>query len=399
LSQIVNYPDFPESPYHFHTYRRQPVVFVKGRGAWLWDDAGKKYLDFFSGLAVTGLGHAHPGVAKAVAEQAKKLLHVSNIYFNQPQLDLAEALVKRAFPGKVFFSNSGAEANECAIKLARRFGEKTPANGEARYEIIVFENSFHGRTLATLAATAQSKFHKGFGPLPLGFPWAKMGDIASVERALTHRTCAVWIEPIQGEGGIHMAPPAFFKALEALCRQNNLLLMFDEIQTGTGRTGKTFAFHHLGVTPDVLSLAKGLANGLPLGATVAKTEVADLFGPGDHGTTFGGGAVVCRAGLAVLKALTPAQLRRVEALGKMFLREFAAWQKEIPAIRQVRGLGLMLGIELDRPGAPVVKKCREDGLLINCTAERVVRLLPPFCLLDGEVKKGLGILKRALLSV
>lgn len=394
---VHEYPDYPESPYHFHTYRRAPVVFVKGKGATLWDDEGRKYLDFFSGLAVCGLGHSHPGVAKAVAAQARTLTHVSNIFFNEPQLLLARELTRRTF-GKVFFSNSGAEANECAIKLARRFGINTPVNGSPRHEIICFENSFHGRTFATLAACGQEKLHKGFGPLPGGYVFAKMGDLDSVEKLINARTCAVWIEPVQGEGGLHSAPFEFFRALQDLCRKHNLLFMLDEIQTGAGRTGTLFAYQQMGLDPDVLSVAKGLANGLPLGATLAKEPIADMLKPGDHGSTFGGGPVVCRAALAVLKALNPPLLRKVGALGRAFKREIESWKKDVPAIKVVRGLGLMIGVELDRPCAPVVKKCREAGLLVNCTADRVVRLLPPFCLTDAELKKGLALLKKAILA-
>jgi acetylornithine/N-succinyldiaminopimelate aminotransferase len=351
----------------FNVFRRQPVLFVKGEGAYLWDDAGKKYLDFFSGLAVCGLGHAHPGVARAVAEQMSTLVHASNIY-------------------------SGAESNECALKLARRHGHVTGG----RYETIVFEDSFHGRTLGTLAATAQKKYQEGFGPLLEGFAVAKFGDISSVEKLAGPKTCAVLVEPVQGEGGVNTADPSFFRALKDLCAKKNLLLMFDEIQTGVGRTGTLFAYQHWGVEPDVLTLAKGLGNGLPIGACVAKAPVADLFSPGDHGSTFSGGPAVCRAALEVLKVLTPDMLARIKALGDLFLKELSSWKGSLPAVKNVRGLGLMLGIELDRPGAPVVAACREAGLVVNCTAERVIRLLPPFCLTDGEVSDGLAVLKTAL---
>lgn len=375
----------------FNVFRRQPVAFVRGKGAYLWDDKGKKYLDFFSGLAVAGLGHAHPAVAKAVAEQSRTLVHTSNLYTTRPQLDLAKILSARSF-GKIFFTNSGAESNECTLKLARRHGHVTGG----RHEIIVFDNSFHGRTLFTLAATAQKKYQEGFGPLPEGFPVARYGDAAAVERLVTPKTCAILVEPVQGEGGVNTADVSFFQALREICRKNNLLLLYDEIQTGIGRTGKLFAYQRLGVEPDVLSIAKGLGNGYPIGACIARDEVADLFKPGDHGSTFSGGPVVCRAALEVLKVLTPSFLSRVEKMGKRFLEEIGSWKKEVPAIRDVRGLGLMIGVELDRPGAAVVDACREDGLLINCTAERVIRLLPPLILSAGQVSDGLSILKRNL---
>ncbi len=379
------------SSHLFNVFRRQPVLFVKGEGAYLWDDAGKKYLDFFSGLAVCGLGHAHPGVARAVAEQMSTLVHASNIYYTQAQLDLARELTARSF-GKVFFTNSGAESNECALKLARRHGHVTGG----RYETIVFDNSFHGRTLGTLAATSQKKYQEGFGPLLEGFVSAPFGDIAAVEKLIGPKTCAILVEPVQGEGGVNTAPASFFSGLKNLCAKHNLLLMFDEIQTGVGRTGKLFAYEHWGIEPDVLTLAKGLGNGLPIGACLARTPVADLFSPGDHGSTFSGGPAVCRAALEVLKVLTPGMLARVKSLGDLFLKELSSWKAELPAVKNVRGLGLMLGIELDRPGAPVVAACREAGLVLNCTAETVIRLLPPFCLTDGEVSDGLSTLKRVL---
>jgi acetylornithine/N-succinyldiaminopimelate aminotransferase len=375
----------------FNVFRRQPVTFVKGKGPYLWDEKGRRYLDFFSGLAVAGLGHAHPKVSSAAAAQLRTLVHVSNIYHTRPQVELAQALSKRAF-GKVFFTNSGAESNECALKLARRHGHLTGG----RFEVVVFENSFHGRTLFTLAATAQKKYQEGFGPMPEGFVSVPYGDAAAAARAAGPKACAVLVEPVQGEGGVHTADASFFRALRALCDERNLLLIYDEIQTGIGRTGKFLAYQRLGVAPDVLSIAKGLGNGLPIGACLAKDEVADLFKPGDHGSTFSGGPVVCAAALEVLKALTPAFLSSVEKKGRRMLEEISSWKAGIPAIRSVRGLGMMLGVELDRPGAPVVDACREDGLLVNCTAERVVRLLPPLILSDREVAAGLAILKRNL---
>ncbi len=385
-----------DSPYLLNVFRRQPVMFVRGQGPYLWDADGKKYLDFFSGLAMCGLGHAHSRVAAAAARQMRTLTHTSNLYHTQPQRDLAEQLMRRTFDGRVFFSNSGAEANELAIKIARRYGARRPKQGKARYEVVVFENAFHGRTLGALAATPQKKYQKDFGPMLAGFPVARLGDLASVRKKIGPRTCAILVEPVQGEGGIHTAPAAFFQGLKALCRKHDLLLMFDEVQTGVGRTGQLFAFQTLGVAPDVLTAAKGLANGLPLGATLARRPVADLLGPGDHGSTFSGGPVVCAAALEVLRLLTPKALARARALSKLFHEELRSWQGELPLIREVRGLGLMLGIELDRPGAEAVRLCRERGLIVNCTAERVIRLLPPLVLSEGQARQGLKILKMAL---
>jgi len=393
-----------DSPFLFNTYRRQPVLFVRGRGAWLWDDEGKRYLDFFSGLAVCNLGHANKAVLRAMNDQAKTLMHTSNLYHTQPQRILAEELSRRTFGGRVFFCNSGAEANEGAIKLARRFGFVNPGADGPRHEIIVFEHAFHGRTLGALSATPQKKYQEGFGPLLAGFPVARYGDMASVEKVFSSRTCAVLIEPIQGEGGVRTVAPEFFKNLSDFCKTHGLLLLFDEVQTGLGRTGTLFAFQNpivvpAGVVPDVITSAKGLANGLPLGAVMAQTLVADLFHPGDHASTFGGGAVPARAALAVLAQLTPDRLAHVQKLGQWIRDEINGWRRKIPSIKEVRGAGLMIGVELDRPAGDAVSLARERGLLINVTADTVVRLLPPFVLTEKETRRGLKILKRVLLEL
>lgn len=389
------------SPFLFNTYKRQPVNFVRGRGPWLWDDRGHKYLDFFSGLAVCNLGHAHPGVARAVTQQVKTLLHTSNLYYTGPQQDLARELSRRTFGGRVFFCNSGAEANEGAIKLARRFGTTRPGPRGPRHEIIVFDHAFHGRTLGALSATPQKKYQANFGPLVPGFRVARYGDLAAVRAALTPKTCAVLVEPIQGEGGVRVASPAFFAGLAALCRKNKLLLMFDEVQTGLGRTGTLYAYQNralmpAGVVPDVLTSAKGLANGLPIGAILAKKEVADLLQPGDHASTFGGGAVPCRAAQAVLAALRPSALARARRVAGRMRREIESWKATMPFVTEVRGAGHMLGLEIDRPGADLVTRARENGLLINCTADRVLRLLPPLILTEAEARRGLALLKKTL---
>ena len=394
-------PVFTESPYLFNTYRRQPVTFVRGKGPWLWDDKKKRYLDFFSGLAVCNFGHANRNVARAVAHQVRTLLHTSNLFSTLPQRELAKELSTRTFRGKVFFTNSGAEANEGALKLARRFGFVQPGPDGPRHEVIVFDAAFHGRTFGALSATPQKKYQEGFGPLLPGFSVATFGDMASVKAKLSSRTCAILVEPIQGEGGVRTVPPAFFKELSDLCRANNLLLMFDEVQTGLGRTGTLFAYQNpeivpAGVVPDVMSIAKGLGNGLPIGAILARTEIADLLHPGDHATTFGGGAVLCQAALAVLHQLTPSLLSDVKRLGTLIRREISGWSNEMPFIKEVRGAGLMIGVELDRPGAAVVPAALKKGLLVNCTADTVIRLLPPFVLSRRETMRGLALLKSVL---
>lgn len=394
-------PVFTESPYLFNTYRRQPVTFVRGKGPWLWDDKKKRYLDFFSGLAVCNLGHANRAVARAVSHQVRTLLHTSNLFSTLPQRELAKELSTRTFGGKVFFTNSGAEANEGALKLARRFGFVHPGPDGPRHEVIVFDAAFHGRTFGALSATPQKKYQEGFGPLLPGFPVATYGDMASVKAKRTSRTCAVLVEPIQGEGGVRTAPPSFFKDLSDFCRANRLLLIFDEVQTGMGRTGTLFAYQNPeivppGVVPDVMSIAKGLGNGLPIGAILARGEIADLIRPGDHATTFGGGAVPCQAALAVLRQLTPSLLSDVKRLGALMRREISGWTVEMPFIKDVRGVGLMVGVELDRPGAAVVPAALEKGLLVNCTADTVIRLLPPFVLSRTETRRGLALLKSVL---
>lgn len=394
-------PVFTESPYLFNTYRRQPVTFVRGKGPWLWDDKKKRYLDFFSGLAVCNLGHANRDVARAVSHQVRTLLHTSNLFSTLPQRALAKELSTRTFGGKVFFTNSGAEANEGALKLARRFGFVHPGPDGPRHEVIVFDAAFHGRTFGALSATPQKKYQEGFGPMLPGFSVATYGDMASVKAKLTSRTCAVLVEPIQGEGGVRTVPPSFFKELSDFCRTKNLLLMFDEVQTGMGRTGTLFAYQNsdvvpAGVVPDVMSIAKGLGNGLPIGAILARAEIADLIHPGDHASTFGGGAVPCQAALAVLRQLTPSLLSDVKRLGTLIRREISGWSVEMPFIKEVRGVGFMIGVELDRPGAEVVPSALAKGLLVNCTANTVIRLLPPFVLSRTETMRGLTLLKSVL---
>jgi acetylornithine/N-succinyldiaminopimelate aminotransferase len=394
-------PVFTESPYLFNTYRRQPVTFVRGKGPWLWDDKKKRYLDFFSGLAVCNLGHANRDVARAVSHQVRTLLHTSNLFSTLPQRALAKELSTRTFGGKVFFTNSGAEANEGALKLARRFGFVYPGPDGPRHEVIVFDAAFHGRTFGALSATPQKKYQEGFGPMLPGFSVATYGDMASVKAKLTSRTCAVLVEPIQGEGGVRTVPPSFFKELSDFCRTKNLLLMFDEVQTGMGRTGTLFAYQNsdvvpAGVVPDVMSIAKGLGNGLPIGAILARAEIADLIHPGDHASTFGGGAVPCQAALAVLRQLTPSLLSDVKRLGTLIRREISGWSVEMPFIKEVRGVGFMIGVELDRPGAEVVPSALAKGLLVNCTANTVIRLLPPFVLSRTETMRGLTLLKSVL---
>ncbi len=378
----------------FGTYSRFPVAFVKGEGCSLLDDKGKEYLDFLAGIAVCGLGHCHPEVTRAIEEAARKLIHVSNLFYTYPQVELAAELTRLSFADKVFFCNSGAEANEAAIKLARKFS--SDLFGPGRFHIISMKNSFHGRTMATLSATGQSKVHKGFEPLVEGFVFVDFNSVAAVEAAVTDKTCAVLVEPAQGEGGLNFPAPGYLKDLKALCREKNLLLIFDEIQSGLGRTGSLFAYEQEGASPDIMTLAKALANGLPMGAMLATDEVAKAFTPGSHATTFGGGPLVASAALATLKVISePGFLEKVRETGAYFMSRLGELKDRFPFVKQVRGRGLMVGMELDMPGAKFVSRCMEKGAIINCTHDAVLRFVPPLIAGRSEVDRMVTILEEA----
>lgn len=381
-----------------HTYGRQPLVLVKGEGCRVWDDAGKEYLDCLAGLAVVNLGHAHPEVAKAAAAQLTQLVHVSNIYYTTPMVELAEALVRLSFADRVFFANSGAEVNEGAIKLVRRYSRER--FGAGRHRIICMENSFHGRTLGALSATGQPKFWQGFDPLLPGFVFVPFNDLDAVANAVDNTVCAVMLEPVQGEGGVCLPSPDYLKGVRQLCNDKGLLLILDEIQTGLGRTGRLFAQENFGITPDVMTLAKALANGLPMGALLATEAVAGAFVPGAHASTFGAGPVVAAAANAALGLLSaPEFLAGVRERGAFLSTRLAALQAELPVIKEVRGLGLMWGLELTQEGTPMVAACRERGLLVNCTQGNVIRLLPPLVITGQELDAALIILREAFKAV
>jgi len=381
-----------------NTYGRQPLVLVKGQGCRVWDDQGREYLDCVAGLAVVNLGHAHPAIAKAAAAQLTQLVHVSNIYYTTPMVELAEALVRLSFADRVFFANSGAEVNEGAIKLVRRYSRES--FGAGRHRIICMENSFHGRTLGALSATGQSKFWQGFDPLLPGFSFVPFNDLEAVANAVDHTVCAVMLEPIQGEGGVCLPSPDYLKGLRQLCDAKGLLLILDEIQTGLGRTGTLFAQENFGITPDVMTLAKALANGLPMGALLATAEVAGAFVPGTHASTFGAGPVVAAAANAALGLLSaPEFLAGVRTQGAVLKEKLSDFKSRFPVIKEVRGLGLMWGLELTQEGAPVVAACRERGLLLNCTQGNVIRLLPPLIITPQELDAALAILRDALKMV
>lgn len=366
------------------TYKRLPVSFERGEGAWLWDSQGNRYLDALSGVAVCGLGHAHPAVRDAVCNQAGRLIHTSNLYQIELQERLSEKLTRLAGMERTFFGNSGAEANEAAIKIARLYGHK---QGIENPTIVVMENSFHGRTLATLSATGSRKVQAGFEPLVKGFarvPFDDMDALHAVAKS-TPNVVAVMVEPIQGEGGIRIPAEDYLNQVRALCDQHAWLLILDEIQSGMGRSGRWFAHQHNGITPDVMTLAKGLGNGVPIGACLARGKAAETFGPGSHGSTFGGNPLACAAALAVLDTMEQENLpARAEALGGRLLSDFADALQGVAGVEEIRGRGLLLGIELDRPCGDLVAMALEQGLLLNVTAERVVRLLPPLILTDSE---------------
>jgi len=373
-------------------YARQPVAFVRGRGCELWDADGKRYLDFFAGLAVNNLGHCHPAVVSAVHEQVATLIHASNVYHTLPGGELSALLCRHSFAERVFLSNSGAEANEAAMKLARRWGSN---DGGGRFEILATTGSFHGRTFGTLTATGQEKYHTGFLPLLPGVRLVPFGDVRAMEAAVRDETVAIMVEPIQGEGGVVVPPADYLPGLRQLADRRKLLLILDEIQSGLGRTGRLFAHEHAGIVPDVMTLAKALAGGLPIGATLTTSRVAAALTPGAHGSTFGGNPVACAAAVASLKALVdPTLLENVRRVGAHFRARLEAIRGA--GIREVRGMGLMLGAELDRPGTPVMERCLRDGLLINCTADRVLRFLPPLVITAPQVDEGFAILERAL---
>ncbi len=367
-----------------HTYARLPVSFARGEGAWLWDEQGRKYLDALTGVAVCGLGHAHPAVTQAVCDQAGTLVHTSNWYGIALQEQLATRLCQLASMDTVFFGNSGAEANEAAIKLARLYGHKREILNPA---IIVMEGSFHGRTLATLSATGNRKIQAGFEPLVAGFNRVPYDDLAAVRHVGDNNPAvvAVLVEPVLGEGGVVVPSAGYLKGLRELCDQRGWLLMLDEIQTGMGRTGKWFAHQHEGIVPDVMTLAKSLGNGVPIGACLARGPAAEVFQPGNHGSTYGGNPLACRAALAVVDTLESLKLpQRAGALGARMLTRLREKLANVKGVRDVRGLGLMLGIELDRPCRELMTQALERGLLINVTADRAVRLLPPLILSDAE---------------
>lgn len=368
------------------TYNRFNLAILSGSGCNLWDQEGRQYLDFVAGIAVCNLGHCPPELARVLYEQAQQLVHVSNLYYTEPQAKLAGDLTSVCFADKVFFGNSGAEANEAAIKLARKYSRQR--YGPGRYGIITMKDSFHGRTLATLSATGQLKVQEGFEPLVDGFRYVDFDDLDAVAEAIDETICAVLVEPIQGEGGVRIPEANYLAGLRQLCSKHDLLLIYDEIQVGMGRTGRLFSHQHEGVAPDIMTLAKALANGVPIGAMLASSEVAEAFTPGSHASTFGGTPLVTAVAIEVLRQISRQSfLDRVQVVGDYFREQLLSLHQKYSFVREVRGRGLILGMELDFPGGEIVIQCQERGVLINCTAEKVLRFLPPLIVTSEEVDR------------
>ncbi|MGA9525457.1 MAG: acetylornithine transaminase [Myxococcaceae bacterium] len=378
-------------------YKQQPIVLDRGEGAFVWDVEGTRYLDFIGGIAVTALGHAHPEVTAAAKAQLDRIWHASNGVWTQPSIDLAEKLTRLSGLDRAFFCNSGAEANEALIKLARKY-QKEVAGKPERFEIIAFEDSFHGRTLGTLTLTGQPKYQKGFEPLPAGFKHVPYGDLEAVRKAVGANTAAIMVETIQGEGGVKTPPRGFFKGLRELCDHHGILLLVDEIQTGMGRTGHMFGFQHEGIGPDAISLAKALANGLPIGAMLAREDVAKALTPGSHGSTFGGNPVACAAANVVVSLISdPGMLQSVREKGEYLLTRARSMKERLGGkVADVRGVGLLVGVELSSEAGPAMNRCREGGLIVNLAGERTLRMAPPFVVSREQIDEALGIMEKAI---
>jgi len=383
-----------ENRYFMHTVERIPLTLVKGRGPWVWDEDGRKYLDFVAGWAVDSLGHCHPAVTGAVTEQVQTLIHTSNQFYTIPQIQLAELLVQHSCLDKVFFSNSGAEANEGAVKLARRYGK---CYRDGAYEVITVRSSFHGRTLAMVAATGQDKHQQPYLPLPVGFVNVEYNDIEVIKAAATKKTCAIMLELVQGEGGVNLPEKGYLTAVRAWCDKQDILLILDEIQTGVARLGTLFAYEQFGIEPDIMTLAKGLASGIPIGATLAKNG-ASVFSPGEHGSTFGGNPVACAAGYATLKFIIENDIAgNVREVGNYLASGLEKLKREFSFITDVRGCGLLMALEFSSDIAQsVVMACLNRGLLVNRLKPNALRFMPPLIIGKGEVDEALGILEQAL---
>lgn len=381
--------------YVIPNYTRFPIVQVKGEGVYIWDSNGKKYLDLFSGWAVSNLGHCNPKVVKAIQDQAALLQHAPNIYYTVPQGQLAKRISTTSFGGQCFFCNSGAEANEAAIKLSRIHFEK-----EGKYKILTMKDSFHGRTLATLTATGQPKYHKGFSPLVKGFDYADFNDLSQIEERVDDETCAIMLETIQGEGGINIPTKEYLQGIRDLCDRKNILMVLDEVQCGMGRTGEYYAYQHYGIEPDIMTLAKALGGAISIGAMTARKEIAKSLIPGTHASTFGGNPLACAAGVAVFDTIEEENmLDNVKKMGAYARQELDKLAEEFDVIKEVRSVGLMIGVELNKPASDVVVKCMKEGLFLNCTHDTVIRIMPQLNVEKKHLDEGFAILKQVLKTV
>lgn len=384
--------------YLMRNYGRIPLAPVEGDGARLWDADGKEYLDFVSGIAVNALGHCNLAVVDAICDQAKKLIHCSNLYYIEPQVLLAKTLVENSVMDKAFFCNSGAEANEAAIKLVRKYAKVK--HGPDKVEIITALGSFHGRTLATITATGQPKYQKGFEPLPAGFSYVPFNDLQALDDAVGPTTCAVMLEPIQGEGGVNVATQKYMDGVKKICRKAGALLIIDEVQTGIGRTGRLFAYEHYGIKPDIITLAKALGGGFPIGAMLARGDAARIFQPGDHASTFGGNPLACAAALATLEEIIEGEVvEYTNAVGEILYNKLLELWEKYDFVKDVRGKGLLIGMELAIDGKKIVDGCLEKGLLLNCVAGNVLRFIPPLIVSSTEVKQAICILDEVMAGI
>ncbi|MFC1714522.1 aspartate aminotransferase family protein [Candidatus Poribacteria bacterium] len=386
------------SKYIINTYGERQIALVRGEGAYVWDADGKKYLDFVVGISTVNVGHSHPNVVGAIVEQAKKLMHVSNLYYIEPQAELAKRLVELSFADKCFFCNSGAEANEAAIKLARKYSKENL--GEDKFEIITMLKSFHGRTITTVTATGQEKYHKGFEPLAPGFKYVPFNDLKATEDAITDNTCAIMVEPIQVEGGINMPDDGYLPGLRSLCDKRNLLLIFDEVQTAMGRLGMLFGYEAYGVEPDIITMAKALGGGAPIGCMATKDDIAESLTPGSHASTFGGNPLVCSAALASLNTIVDEKLaENAQRIGAYLTEKFLALKEKYPVIKEVRGRGLVIGVELNVEGKELVSVCLEAGLILNCIGTSTIRVVPPLTINQQHADEFLSIFEKGLASL
>jgi len=383
------------SKYIINTYGERPISIVRGEGAYVWDAEGKRYLDFVAGIATNNVGHCHPRVVEAIVNQARKLLHVSNLYYIEPQAMLAKRLVELSFADKCFFCNSGAEANEAAIKLARKYSKENVS--EDKFEIITMLKSFHGRTMATITATGQPKYHKGFEPMSPGFKYVPFSDLKALEEAVTENTCAIMVEPIQAEGGINIPIEDYLSGVRDLCDRKKLVLIFDEVQTAMGRLGKLFGYQVYGVEPDIMTMAKALGGGAPIGCMATKDHIAESLTPGSHASTFGGNPLVCSAALASLNTIVDEKLpENAQRVGAYLMGKLSALMDKYPVIKEVRGRGLLIGMELHVEGKELVSKCMEAGLILNCIGAGTIRFAPPLIIGEEHVDEAMMIIEEAL---